>query len=133
MCVRLYASVYMYVKIILKRMGHFKRLIILYQCQPLLAAYIMWGCSVHINILLLLNNRVLNLMPYTYKFSRDVIFVDYPNLGSPQFYFRGSLVITPCASSVLQLFYNKLPAKTAKFTSLKNLYVYGIMKCLKRD
>ena len=35
------------------------------------------------------------LLPYTYKFSRDVIFTDY---------FRGSFVITPCTSSVLQKF-----------------------------
>ena len=61
-------------------------------------------------------------------------FVDCPNLGFPRFYFRGSLVITPCTLSVLQQFYNlnfvddKLPAKTAKFTSLKNLYVYGIFR-----
>ena len=45
---------------------------------------------------------------YMYKFSRDVIFVDYPNLGFPRFYLCGSLVITPCASSVLQLFYKIL-------------------------
>ena len=45
------------------------------------------------------------VIPYMYKFSRDVIFADYPNLGFSRFYFRGSLVITPCISSVLQLFY----------------------------
>ena len=39
---------------------------------------------------------------YMYKFLRDVIFTDYPNLGFLQFYFRGSLVITPYISSVLQ-------------------------------
>ena len=44
-------------------------------------------------------------IPYTYKLSRDVIFADPPNLGFLRFYFRGSLVITPCTSSVLQLFY----------------------------
>ena len=32
----------------------------------------------------------------TYKFLRDVIFADYPNLEFLRFYFRGSLVITPC-------------------------------------
>ena len=46
-------------------------------------------------------------IPYTYKFSRDVNFVDDPNLGFPRFYFCGSLVITPYASSVLQLFFIK--------------------------
>ena len=46
-----------------------------------------------------------HILPYTYKILRDVIFVDYPNLTFPQFYFRGSLVTTPCTSSVLQLFY----------------------------
>ena len=40
-----------------------------------------------------------------YKFSRDVIFADYPNLGFPRFYFRGSLVITSSTSNALQLFY----------------------------
>ena len=49
----------------------------------------------HINI---------NVVPYMYKFSRDVNFADDPNLGFPRFYFHGSLVITPCASSVLLLF-----------------------------
>ena len=44
-------------------------------------------------------------VPYMYKFLRDVIFADYPNLGFPRFYFHGSLVITPCTSSILQLFY----------------------------
>ena len=58
--------------------------------------------------------------------------MDYPNLGFPRFYFHGSLVITPCTSSVLQNFEDlnfvddKLSAKTTKFTSLENLYVYGI-------
>ena len=37
----------------------------------------------------------------TYKFLRDVNFADDPNLGFPRFYFRGSFVITPYASSVL--------------------------------
>ena len=73
-------------------------------------------------------------IPYTYKFSRDVNFADDSNLGFSRFYFRGSLVITPCVSSVLRLFYeisrinfvdDKLTAKTVKFTSLENLYVYG--------
>ena len=41
------------------------------------------------------------MIPYTYKFSRDVNFADDLNLGFSQFYFCGSLVITPCASSVL--------------------------------
>ena len=65
---------------------------------------------------------------------KDVNFADEPNLGFPRFYFRGSLVITPCASSVLWNFEDlnfvndKLPTKTAKFTSLENLYVYGIPK-----
>ena len=40
----------------------------------------------------------------TYKFLRNVNFADDPNLGFLWFYFHGSLVITPCASSVLQLF-----------------------------
>ena len=44
-------------------------------------------------------------IPYTYKFSRDVNFADDPNLGFSRFYFRGSLAITPCTSSVLQVFY----------------------------
>ena len=39
------------------------------------------------------------------NFSRDVIFADCQNVGFPRFYFRGSLVITPCTSGVLQLFY----------------------------
>lgn len=46
-----------------------------------------------------------SIYPYMYKFSRDVNFADDPNLGFPQFYFRGSYVIIPCASSALQLFY----------------------------
>ena len=48
------------------------------------------------------------MIPYTYKFSRDVNFADDPNLGFLQFYFRGSFVIIPCASSILQLFYKIL-------------------------
>ena len=44
-------------------------------------------------------------IPYMYNFSRDVNFADDPNLGFSRFYFRGSLAITPCTSSVLQLFY----------------------------
>ena len=42
---------------------------------------------------------------YMYNFSRGVNFADDPNLGFLRFYFRGSLAITPCTSSVLQLFY----------------------------
>ena len=50
--------------------------------------------------------------------------MDYLNLA---ILFCGSLVITSCTSSVLQLFYfeelnfvgDKLPVKTAKFMSLK--------------
>ena len=61
--------------------------------------------------------------------------MDDPNLGFPQFYFCGSFIIIPCASSVLQLFYkkdlnfvdDKLPMKTVKFTSLENLYLYVII------
>ena len=34
---------------------------------------------------------IMNMIPYTYKFLRDVNFVDDANLGFPQFYFRGSL------------------------------------------
>ena len=41
-------------------------------------------------------------IPYMYKFSRDVNFADDSNLEFSQFYFRGSVVITPCVS---QLFY----------------------------
>ena len=44
-------------------------------------------------------------LPYMYKFSRDVNFADDSNLGFSRFYFCGSLVITPCVSSVLRLFY----------------------------
>ena len=39
------------------------------------------------------------------QMSRDVNFVHDSNLGFLQFYFHGSLVITPCVSNVLQLFY----------------------------
>ena len=42
------------------------------------------------------------VLPYTYKFLRDVNFADDSNLGFLQFYFRGSLFIRPCVSSVLQ-------------------------------
>ena len=63
----------------------------------------------------------------------NVNFVDDSNLGFLRFYFYGSLVIIPCASSVittvllnfndLNFVDNKLPAKTAKFMPLENLYI----------
>ena len=71
------------------------------------------------DILRIVTSSNLYLIPYMYKFSRDVIFADYPNLGFPRFYFRGSL-------EDLNFVDDKLPVKTAKFTSLENLYVYGI-------
>ena len=39
------------------------------------------------------------IISHMHKFSRDVIFADYPNLGFPRFYFHGSLVITLCTSN----------------------------------
>ena len=75
---------------------------------------------------------LLNLLLYTYKFLRDVIFVDDQNPGFLRFIFEDHL------SSTLKLhimhcdcFKNfkdsvfvdyKLPAKKAKIKSLKNLY-----------
>ena len=53
------------------------------------------------------------------------------NLGFLQFYFRGSLVITPCVPSVLRNFEDdNLTTKTAKFISLKNLYAYMVIEGL---
>ena len=46
--------------------------------------------------------EVAHQLLYMYKFSRDVNFTDDSNLGFSQFYFCGSLIITPCVSSVLQ-------------------------------
>ena len=54
---------------------------------------------------------------YTYKFSRDVNFANDSNLGFSRFYFCGSLVITPCLSSVLPLFYEISRIKISWMTS----------------
>ena len=42
-------------------------------------------------------------IPYAYKFSRDIFFMDYPNLGFPRFYFHGSLVITHAHVCILYI------------------------------
>ena len=72
-------------------------------------------------------------LPYTYKFSRDVNFANDPNLGFQQLFLWIFCYHTLCITTVLQNFKDlnfvddKLPAKTVKFTSLENLYVYGIL------
>ena len=67
-----------------------------------------------------------------YKFSRDVIFVDYiPNCKSRIFAILFAWISCyhtlyfKCNFEDLNFVDDKLPAKTAKFTSLENLYVYG--------
>ena len=71
---------------------------------------------------------------YTYKFSRGVFFVDYRNLGFSWFYFRLSTLVLhihcDCFKKFEDLIFvdDKLPAKTAKITSLENLCIYDIQK-----
>ena len=64
-------------------------------------------------------------IPYTYKVSRDVNFANDPNLG----FSRVDLLLLHLVFKVyyedLNFVDDKLLTKTAKFTSLENLYVYG--------
>ena len=73
-----------------------------------------------------------------YKFSRDVIFVDDLNLGCSLF----SRIIcyqplsSTCIVMVLRGFNfvdDKLTTKTAKITSLENLYICSIFRCEERN
>ena len=60
-------------------------------------------------------------LPYTYKISRDVIFADNQNPGIFAVLFSS---YQPLSSIFMD---DKLPVKTAKITSLENLYIYSII------
>ena len=75
-------------------------------------------------------------IPYSYKFSRDIYFADATNSAFSRFYFRGSqdFVSVDYVRTIIKykifedlIFVDHtLSTKTAKFTSLENLYEYGI-------
>ena len=78
------------------------------------------------------------VIPYTYKFLRDIIFVDRQFSGFLQFNLRGSLIFQQVylteSIEVTLIFIIfevknfvecKATAKSAKFTSLENLYAYS--------
>ena len=65
-------------------------------------------------------------MPFTYKFSRDVIFTDDQNHLLSTLELHICIVIALKNLENLIFVDDKLTAKTMKIMSLKNLYVYGI-------
>jgi len=98
--------------------------------------YIGFVTSALVNYLFI---RIILYLPYTYKFSRDVIFADQQFSGFLQFNFRGSLVFQQVylveSIKVTLIFIifkdenfveSKAIMKSAKFTSLENLYVYSM-------
>ncbi len=78
----------------------------------------------------------LDSIPYSYKFSRDVYFADATNSAFLRFYFRGlqdfvsidyvRTIIKHKIFEDLIFVDHTLSTKTAKFTSLENLYEYGM-------